>query len=286
MNRGTLPHWLRVKAPVGKDYSELKTLVATHSLNTVCENARCPNIGECWNKRTATFLLLGDVCTRTCKFCAIKSGRCAPPDPDEPRRVAEAVTRLSLRYAVITSVTRDDLDLGGADIFAATIREIRRRRPDCEVEVLIPDFKGNRQALEMVIEAQPDVLNHNVETVPRLYPRVRPQADYQRSLELLQNAKRISPHLITKSGMMVGLGETMEEITSLLQDMVTVSLDIMTIGQYLRPSLKHLPVEKYYSPNDFRAFKDQGEALGIPYVESAPLVRSSYHAREQSACCR
>jgi len=271
---------------MGDDYLELKSLVSTHSLNTVCENARWPNIGECWNSRTATFLLLGDVCTRSCRFCAVKTGRASAPDREEPERVADAVEQLGLQYAVVTSVTRDDLALGGADIFAATIWEIRERRPQCEVEVLIPDFRGNREALELVVDARPDVLNHNLETVPRLYQRVRPQADYARSMELLRRVKEMDSELPTKSGIMVGLGETAEEVGSVLADVVAVGLDIMTIGQYLRPSLNHLPVERYYSPDEFEALKQRGETLGIRHVESGPLVRSSYHAREQTASCR
>jgi len=285
-NRRKLPDWLRVKAPVGEGYQELKKLVTSHSLHTVCESARCPNIGECWNSRTATFMLLGDVCTRSCGFCAVRTGRPAPLDLAEPRKVAEAVERLGLRYAVITSVTRDDLEMGGAEIFAATIYEIRQRRPSCQVEVLIPDFKGNWEALALVIEARPDVLNHNLETVPRLYRRVRPQAKYDRSIELLRRAKELADGLLTKSGLIVGLGETSDEVEAVMRDLVQVGLDILTIGQYLRPSLDHLPVEKFYSPEEFRAFREMGESLGIPHVESAPLVRSSYHAREQSAACR
>lgn len=280
------PEWLRVKAPSGDNYRELKNLVGDLSLHTVCESARCPNIGECWHHRTATFMLLGDVCTRSCGFCAVKTGRPSALDWAEPRRVAEAVENLRLNYAVVTSVNRDDLEDGGAAIFAATIREIRERLPRCEIEVLIPDFKGNWEALATVVEAGPDVLNHNLETVPRLYMQVRPQAKYGRSLELLQRVKGMNPAMPTKSGIMLGVGETLEEVETVLRDAVEIDLDIMTIGQYLRPSLNHLQVVRYYSPDEFLALKQLGERLGMRYVESGPLVRSSYHAHEQTEALR
>lgn len=276
------PTWLKVPAPVGDNYRDLKQLVHDQRLHTVCQSARCPNIGECWQARTATFLILGDVCTRGCAFCAVTSGQPTQHDLDEPRRVAEAVAALRLRYAVVTSVTRDDLADGGAAIFAETIRRIRALLPDCRVEVLIPDFQGDAAALAAVADARPDVLNHNIETVARLYSLVRPQADYRRSLELLARAKAGMPDLTTKSGIMLGLGETEEEIEEALRDLRDVACDIVTIGQYLRPSTGHLPVHKYYAPEEFTRFAALGAALGFRHVESAPLVRSSYHAREQA----
>jgi len=273
---------LKVKTPVGEHYHELKKLVSDKCLHTVCESARCPNIGECWQSRTATFLILGNTCTRGCAFCAVTSGQPTEYDLDEPRRVAEAVATLNLRYAVVTSVTRDDLADGGAYIFAETIRQIRALTPDCRVEVLIPDFQGDDAALATVIEAQPDVLNHNVETVERLYTLVRPQADYRRSLDLLAHARKIDPATVTKSGIMLGLGETEEEIEQTLRDIHAAGCSIVTIGQYLRPSTGHLPVQKYYAPEDYARFAELGKAIGFQHVESAPLVRSSYHAREQA----
>ena len=284
LTRGAVmrPAWLKVPAPTGDNYRELKRLVSTKRLHTVCESARCPNIGECWQSRTATFLILGNVCTRRCAFCAVNSGKPNEYDLDEPRRVAEAVTALRLRYAVVTSVTRDDLDDGGAFIFAETIRHIRAMAPDCRIEVLIPDFQGDADALAVVMATRPDVLNHNIETVIRLYSLVRPQADYHRSLELLARAKAIEPAAVTKSGLMLGLGETEEEIDVALRDLRAVACDIVTLGQYLRPSLGHLPVQRYYAPEDFARFSELGTELGFRHVESAPLVRSSYHACEQA----
>jgi len=256
------------------------------ALHTVCEEARCPNIGECWEQRTATFMLLGDICTRSCGFCAVKTGRPGPVDWLEAERVAQAVASLGLEYAVVTSVNRDDLPDGGAALFAHTIQAIRRRSPHCQVEVLIPDFKGNWEASRMVVEAKPDVLNHNVETVPRLYRRVRPQARYRRSLELLQRAKEMDGHLVTKSGLMVGLGETWEEVLQVLQDLRAVACDVVTIGQYLRPSLEHLPIVRYWTPMEFQRLREEGLALGFRHVEAGPLVRSSYHARQQAEAAR
>jgi len=276
------PDWIRVPAPTGDNYRELKKLVEEQRLHTVCQSARCPNIGECWQSRTATFLILGNTCTRRCAFCAVDSGRPTEYDLDEPRRVAEAVAALQLKYAVVTSVTRDDLDDGGAFIFAETIRRIRATTPGCRVEVLIPDFKGDADALKTVVEAQPDVLNHNIETVERLYSLVRPQANYRRSLGLLARAKEIDPGAATKSGIMLGLGETDEEVLAALRDLRAAGCEIVTIGQYLRPSAGHLPIQKYYAPEEFRRFADAGKEIGFRHVESAPLVRSSYHAREQS----
>lgn len=276
------PTWLRVPAPVGEQYHALKALVGAQRLHTVCQSARCPNIGECWQSRTATFLILGNTCTRRCAFCAVESGQPTEYDLDEPRRVADAVATLQLRYAVVTSVTRDDLPDGGAGIFAETIRQLRARIPACRVEVLIPDFQGDASALALVLAARPDVLNHNIETVERLYSLVRPQAVYTRSLALLARAKTLDPAQTTKSGLMLGLGETEAEVLDALRDLRAAGCDIVTIGQYLRPSAAHLPVVKYYAPEDFARFADHGKALGFRHVESAPLVRSSYHAREQA----
>lgn len=270
--------------PGGANYAELKQLMRGHTLHTVCEEARCPNIGDCWERRTATFMILGDTCTRSCGFCAVKTGRPnGALDWDEPRRVAEAVEHLRLKYAVITSVNRDERDDGGAPIFAATIREIRARSPDCSVEVLIPDFKGNGDALACVLDARPNVLNHNMETVARCYPWVRPQAKYERSLELLARCKRSHPHIPTKSGFMLGVGEELPEVEQLMCDLRQAACDILTIGQYLRPSLKHLAVSRYYEPRVFEELKIFGESIGFKHVEAGPLVRSSYHAREQEA---
>ncbi len=274
------PDWLRVKIPGGAGYSEIKRLVDQHRLHTVCEEARCPNIADCWSRRSATFMILGDICTRSCGFCAVKTGRPTGLDLDEPRRLAEAVAKLDLRHLVLTSVNRDELPDGGAAIFAASIREIRKRVRDCTIEVLIPDFKGSEAALLTVLEAKPEILNHNVETVPRLYRRVRPQANYEQSLELLQRAKLHGA--TTKSGFMLGLGETMAEVKALLRDLSNVGLDIATIGQYLQPTPAHLPVERFVPPSEFAEYKAFGATLGFRHVESGPLVRSSYHADEQA----
>jgi len=276
------PDWIRVPAPTGEQYRELKTLVDAQRLHTVCQSARCPNIGECWQSRTATFLILGNTCTRRCAFCAVNSGKPSEYDLDEPRRVGKAVAALQLKYAVVTSVTRDDLDDGGAAIFAETIRNIHDTTPGCRVEVLIPDFQGDAGALKTVVDARPDVLNHNIETVERLYSLVRPQANYRRSLELLTRAKGFDAETTTKSGIMLGLGETDEEILAALRDLRAAGCEIVTIGQYLRPSAGHLPIHKYYTPAEFTHFAEEGTAMGFRHVESAPLVRSSYHAREQS----
>ncbi len=278
---GRRPPWLRVKAPVTENYLRLKRLMRNHHLHTVCEEALCPNIGECWGRGTATFLLLGDICTRSCGFCKIRTGKPNPVDWDEPRRVAETVEMMGLRHAVLTSVTRDDLPDGGATIFAMTIREIRQRLPNCTVEVLIPDFKGDRDALKIVMDEHPDILNHNLETVPRLYRRARPQAKYERSLQVLRWAKEMDPHVVTKSGIMVGLGERWDEILALMDDLQSVDCDILTIGQYLQPSRYHLPIERYYTPEEFDRLREEGLARGFKWVESGPLVRSSYHADEQ-----
>jgi lipoic acid synthetase len=272
------PEWLRAPAPVGDNYRELKSLMERLNLHTVCESAACPNVGECWNHRTATFMILGNVCTRRCGFCAVQKGAPLEVDFDEPRRVAEAVAAMGLRYAVITSVNRDDRKDGGALLFAMTIRAIRERVAGCKVEVLVPDFQGSREAMAMVMEAEPEVLNHNTETVPRLYRQVRLGARYERSLEMLAYAKQCKPHIPTKSGLMLGLGETKDEVVSVLRDLKAHNVDIVTLGQYLRPSPKHLPILRYVAPEEFAEFKQIGQALGIAHVEAGPLVRSSYHA--------
>jgi lipoic acid synthetase len=276
------PRWLRAKAPGGDNFHQLKKLARELSLHTVCESAQCPNIGECWNHRTATFMLLGDICTRRCGFCAVPKGRPEAIDWEEPGRVAEAVATLGLKHAVVTSVNRDDDNLGGARIFAETIRQIRRRTPDCRIEVLIPDFQGLEDPLRIVLEAAPDVLNHNTETVPRLYRAVRSGARYQRTLDLLANAKRWSPHMVTKSGLMVGLGESMDELFDVFRDLGERKVDILTVGQYLRPSKDHLPIARFYTPEEFARMKEQALGCGFRHVESGPLVRSSYHAHEQA----
>jgi lipoic acid synthetase len=276
------PDWLRAKAPVGENFHNLKKLARGLGLHTVCESAQCPNIGECWNHRTATFMLLGDICTRRCGFCAVPKGKPLPLDLDEPRRVAEAVATLGLKHAVITSVNRDDDNLGGAKIFAETIREVRRVAPECRVEVLIPDFQGIDEALHIVLDARPDVLNHNTESVPRLYRVVRSGARYERTLRLLENAKKFSSAMVTKSGLMVGLGETMTELVDVFRDLAERHVDILTVGQYLRPSRDHLPIARFYTPDEFAYLKEEALRLGFRHVESGPLVRSSYHAHEQA----
>jgi lipoic acid synthetase len=276
------PEWLKAKAPVGENFHNLKKLARGLGLHTVCESAQCPNIGECWNHRTATFMLLGDICTRRCGFCAVPKGKPGPIDSDEPRRVAAAVATLSLKHAVVTSVNRDDDNLGGARIFAETIRRIRQLSPGCRVEVLIPDFQGLGEALKIVLEALPDVLNHNTETVPRLYRVVRSGARYERTLQLLENAKKLSPGMVTKSGVMVGLGETITELVDVFRDLGSRGVDILTVGQYLRPSRDHLPIARFYTPDEFGYLKQEALRFGFRHVESGPLVRSSYHAHEQA----
>jgi lipoic acid synthetase len=277
------PSWLRARAPVGDNFHDLKKLARGLGLHTVCESAQCPNIGECWSHKTATFMLLGDICTRRCGFCAVPKGKPQPIDWDEPRRVAEAVTTLGLKHAVVTSVNRDDDNLGGARIFAETIRQIRALTPDCRVEVLIPDFQGRDEALKVVLDAQPDVLNHNTESVPRLYRVVRSGARYERTLKLLENVKKFSPGMVTKSGVMVGLGETTEELIEVFRDLGGRDVDILTVGQYLRPSRDHLPIARFYTPEEFDDLRDEALRFGFRHVESGPLVRSSYHAHEQAA---
>jgi lipoyl synthase len=280
--RSPKPQWLKAKAPVGENFHNLKKLARGLGLHTVCESAQCPNIGECWNHRTATFMLLGDICTRRCGFCAVPKGRPEAIDWDEPRRVAEAVATLGIRHAVVTSVNRDDDNVGGARIFAETIRQVRELAPGCRVEVLIPDFQGLEEPLRIVLEAKPDVLNHNTETVPRLYRAVRSGARYQRTLNLLSNAKQWDPAMVTKSGVMVGIGESLDELIAVFRDLGERGVDILTVGQYLRPSKDHLPMTRFYTPAEFQLLKEEALAFGFKHVESGPLVRSSYHAHEQA----
>jgi len=280
------PDWLKAKVPGGETYRDIKETMRGLSLHTVCEEARCPNIGECWNNRTATFMILGNVCTRSCGFCAVLTGKPSELDLGEPDRVADAAKQMGLKHAVITSVNRDELSDGGASVFAATIRAIRREVPGCAVEVLTPDFKGNREAIGTVIDARPDTFNHNIETVPRLYPAVRPQAKYRRSLEVLRYAKELNPDGLTKSGFMVGLGEVREEMLQTMRDLRDHEVDILTIGQYLRPTEDHLPMTRYYTPKEFADLRKAGFEMGFRHVESGPLVRSSYHAHEQTEDAR
>jgi lipoyl synthase len=274
------PEWLRAPAPVGDNYRQLKQLVEDLQLHTVCESAACPNIGDCWNRRTATFMILGNVCTRRCGFCAVQKGGPLPVDYDEPRRVAEACAALGLKFAVITSVNRDDRKDGGAELFAMTIRAIRERIAGCGVEVLVPDFQGSHAAMDIVLEAAPDILNHNTETVPRLYRQVRLGARYERSLDMLAHVKKSAPGTPTKSGLMLGLGETLDEVASVMRDLRASSVDILTLGQYLRPSAKHLPIIRYVPVEEFAELKRLGYEMGFRHVESGPLVRSSYHAAD------
>jgi lipoic acid synthetase len=277
------PEWLRARAPMGENYHELKRLARSLGLHTVCESAHCPNIGECWHHKTATFMMLGNLCTRRCGFCAVPKGRPEPIDLDEPRRVAQAVAALGLQHAVITSVNRDDDNLGGARAFARVIEEIRRQAPGCGVEVLIPDFQGIPEAIRIVVEARPEILNHNTETVPRLYRVVRSGARYQRTLELIRYAKELRPAGLTKSGVMVGLGEETHELLAVFRDLARAGCDILTVGQYLRPSRDHLPIARLYTPAEFAELKAEALRMGFRHVESGPLVRSSYHAHEQAA---
>ena len=277
------PEWLRAPAPVGENYRNLKHLVESLKLHTVCESAACPNIGDCWNRRTATFMILGNVCTRRCGFCAVQKGAPLPVDYDEPRRVAEACAALGLKFAVITSVNRDDRKDGGAELFALVIRAIRERVEGCGVEVLVPDFQGSHRALEIVLEAAPEILNHNTETVPRLYRQVRLGARYERSLDMLAHVKRVSPATPAKSGLMLGLGETIDEVLAVMRDLRESKVDILTLGQYLRPSPKHLPIIRYVAMDEFAELKRRGYEMGFRHVESGPLVRSSYHAADAVA---
>ena len=276
------PQWLKTRAPMGENYHDLKRLARSLGLHTVCESAHCPNIGECWQHKTATFMMLGNLCTRRCGFCAVPKGRPDPIDFDEPRRVAEAVAKLGLLHAVVTSVNRDDDLVGGARIFASVIDQIRRQAPGCRIEVLIPDFQGSEEAIRIVVEARPEVLNHNTETVPRLYRVVRSGARYERSLELLRYSKKLNPEGPTKSGVMVGLGEETHELLQVFRDLAAVHCDILTIGQYLRPSRDHLPMARLYTPREFAELKSEALKMGFRHVESGPLVRSSYHAHEQA----
>lgn len=270
------PDWLKVRAPGGEEYSRIKTMMRAKALHTVCEEARCPNVSECWSAGTATFMIHGDTCTRSCGFCAVKTGRPLPIDLDEPRRVAEAVKAMNLVHAVVTSVNRDELKDGGSGIWAETIHAIREASPTTTIEVLIPDFKGNQQNLQRIIDAKPDVLNHNTETVPRLYKRVRPQGRYEWSLEVLRESKRQS--MRTKTGVMLGLGESQQEVESVMNDLIAVGVNVLTLGQYLQPSKNHLPVDRFVHPDEFKHYEVHGLELGFNIVESGPLVRSSYHA--------
>jgi lipoic acid synthetase len=276
-----LPSWFKVQAKTGPDYLDIKQTMDRLKLHTICEEARCPNRWECWNARTATFLILGDICTRRCHYCSVETGRPLAVDYEEPRRVAEAIQALGLRHAVITSVNRDELTDGGAAIFAETIRQTRTLSPGCTIEVLIPDFEGNQEALAMVCDGNPEILNHNIETVPRLFPAIRPQGKYQRSIELLGRAKQLG--MRTKSGLILGMGESMNEAREVMRDLRSVGCDIITIGQYLQPTREHLPVACFYDPSEFALLKEEGRALGFTHVESGPLVRSSYHAEQQVA---
>jgi lipoic acid synthetase len=275
------PEWLKVKAPGGDNYLRLKQLMRELQLHTVCEEAHCPNIGECWQHGTATFMILGDVCTRNCAYCAVSHGRPPAYDIEEPARVAEAIAQLALRHAVITSVDRDDLPDFGAFIFAETIRQVRQRLPGCSIEVLVPDFQGNEASIRQVVEARPDIYNHNTETVPRLYKKARPGGRYERLLEIFRIVRRLDPGLPTKTGIILGLGETNEEVLEVMRDLRAVDVDILTLGQYLRPSDGHIALDRYVTPEEFRWFREQGMAMGFRHVESGPLVRSSYHAWEQ-----
>ncbi len=275
------PDWLKIKLTTGDDFKELKSMMRSKTLHTVCEEAKCPNIHECWANRTATFMILGDICTRACRFCAVKTGLPTELDLQEPERVADAALQMGLRHCVVTSVARDDLADGGAQIFAETIKAIRRKLPLCGVEVLIPDFLGKEESLRTVLEAKPDILNHNIETVERMSDRVRSKAKYRRSLELLQRSKRMAPEIPTKSSIMIGVGEEWHEVLQAMDDLRAVGCDILTIGQYLQPSLTHLEVIKYYTPEQFAELKSEGMKRGFKHVESGPLVRSSYHAHAQ-----
>jgi len=276
------PPWLRVRAPTGETYHWLKRLMRAQGLHTVCEEAHCPNIGECWGHRTATFLILGDTCTRNCRFCNVKTGRPAPLDPDEPERVAQAVQAMGLQHVVITSVDRDDLPDGGASVFVAVIRRIRVLQPGCTVEVLVPDFRGHIEPLETVMDERPAILNHNVETVPRLFRPVQPQCRYEWSLAVLRSAKSLWPEAVTKSGLMVGLGESVDEVLEVMRALRELDVDILTVGQYLQPTRQHIPISRYYTPEEFETFRERGYEMGFRWVESGPLVRSSYNAEAQA----
>jgi len=279
--QGRLPKWLKVKMPGGPNYTKLKGIMRESDLHTVCEEARCPNIGECWERQTATFMILGDTCTRACTYCAVNTGTPSGLDLEEPIRLARTVVNLSLKYVVITSVNRDDLPDGGAFVFAQCIKQIRKNLPSCKIEVLTPDFEGNLDSLQVVMDAGPDTFNHNIETVRRVFPRVRAKGDFDLSLKILSQARKFNRTAVTKSGMMVGLGETMDEIVQTMEDLRKVDCELLTIGQYLRPSQKHAPISKWYTPKEFEELRKQAESLGFKNVASGPLVRSSYHAEEQ-----
>ena len=281
-----LPEWLKVRAPGSPRYIELKQVMRSQSLHTVCEEAHCPNIGECWQLGTATFMILGDICTRACRYCAVNTGKPVGIDLGEPARLADTVKSMNLSYCVITSVNRDDLADGGAFIFASCIKKIRERAPGCKVEVLIPDFDGSWTALQKVVDTKPEVLNHNIESSKRVFPKVRPRGDYQLSLDLLAKAKEMDPAIVTKSGIIVGMGEEKEEILETMSDLRGVDCDLLTIGQYLRPSAKHLPIDRFYHPDEFAELGKAGEAMGFKHVASGPLVRSSYHADQQHAAAQ
>ena len=275
------PPWIKVRAPYGETFDQLQGLMRSKQLHTVCEEAQCPNMGDCWGRGTATFLMMGDTCTRSCGFCDIKTGRPSPLDWAEPNRIAEAVRAMNLKHVVITSVNRDERADGGAPIFAMVIRRVRKVQPGCSIEVLIPDFKASVAALKIVMDAQPEILNHNVETVPRLFKKVQPQDHYEWAMATLENAKKLDPMVLTKSGIMVGLGETFDEVVEVMHDLADRGVDILTVGQYLQPSKKHLPIDRFYLPEEFDRFKELGLAMGFKWVESGPLVRSSYHAEQQ-----
>ena len=282
ITRSPRPDWLKVRLPTGDNYFRLKGIMRDKGLHTVCEEARCPNVAECWGQGTATFMILGDVCTRTCGFCAVKTGLPQFLDNEEPTRVADAVEAMALSHAVITSVNRDELPDGGASIFARTIAAVRERRPETSIEVLIPDFKGSRASLETVLRARPEILNHNIETVPRLYKTVRPGASFAQSVELLKRVKEIADGVVSKTGIMLGLGESMDEVEAVMRELVDdAGVDVFTIGQYLQPTKEHLPVERFVHPDEFDELAERGRAIGFRHVESGPLVRSSYHAANQ-----
>ncbi len=279
--RQRLPDWFKVKLRQGPDYRDIRRIIDERGLHTICEEARCPNMWECWNNRTATFLILGDICTRRCHYCSVETGKPTSLDLDEPQRVAEAIEAMNLKHAVITSVNRDELSDGGASLFAETIRLIREKVPSCGIEVLIPDFQGKQADLATVLEEKPDILNHNIESVPRLFPSIRPQGKYHRSIQLLKQAKDMCA--TTKSGLIAGLGETIDEIREVMRDLREVDCDILTIGQYLQPTKEHMPVARFYHPEEFDMLKIEAQDLGFKHVESGPLVRSSYHAEEQTS---
>jgi len=279
----SLPDWLKVKIPGGQNYLRIQKMLRSSNLHTVCEEAKCPNIGGCWDRGTATFMILGDICTRACRYCAVTSGKPLALDPLEAYKLSKVVEKMKLKYVVITSVNRDDLDNGGAEVFAECVHQIRKRLPECKIEVLIPDFEGNEPALEIVVGVNPDTINHNIETVRRIFPDVRPKGDYDQSLKLLETVKLLNSASITKSGIMIGLGEEVGEIQQTMEDLISVGCDLLTIGQYLQPSSKHIERVKWYTPREFNQLAEMGREIGFKHVVSGPLVRSSYHADEQHA---